>query len=1293
VSGNATRAQGAHQSPIKRGRRLPYFLLAIAITVGIATVTKDATTALPVAPGHSNDRWAQLYAALPMSFEANRGQSNPSVDFLSRGKGYTLFLTGREAVLTLKAPAGASRPSADGKPPANTATHAASVVQMQLLGSNPSPRSSGSNQLPGIANYFIGKDPSKWRTNVPTYAKVRYEDVYPGVNLIYYGTQGGQLEYDFAVAPGADPNTIALAINAGSHAPAHLDADGNLVLPLKSGNLEFHKPVAYQAGSEGAASASRRKPVEARYTLDAQNHVHFECGPYDHRRELIIDPVLLYATYIGGTGGDVGYSIAVDSTTYDAYITGQTNSTNFPLTTTPGLTAYQTNYGGAGDAFVSQINSAGTAIAYSTYVGGSGSDIGTGIALLNSDAYVTGYTTSADFPVTAPAGSGPAVPFQQTYGGSTDAFVLELNNRGNTLIYSTYLGGNGADFGQAIAVDSTGTAYITGTTQSPNFPIVTPYQSVNNGGQDAFVAKLDFAGENLLYSTFLGGSKAESAQGIALDSSNDMFITGYTNSSDFPLASPYQAAIGGANDAFVTELNAAGSALVFSTYLGGSADDRAYGIALDGSKNVYITGATSSTNFPTATGAFQPSLRGSSNAFVTEFNPGGNSLLYSTYLGGSGTDQASSIAVTPAGIAFVTGSTNSSDFPTGDAIQGILGLANNGQCSGNSPCPDAFVTQIDTVHKSVVYSTFLGGNNSDIGLGIAVDNTGLPYITGTTSSTNFPAIANGSFSSALTGNVSNAFIAKIGSQSIPNVAILPSKVNFGNVTNTTTSPVQQILIVNPSDSPLTITDISVALVGLSSTVFQETDNCIGTIPGGGAYCTMNVTFTPNTVGNITDTITLTDNAGALTGTEQTINLSGTGVTAATAVTVNPTNLTFATQAVGTISAAQTVTVTNTGSEPLNLTKISTGSTDFAETDNCLSAPNNGVLAPQAPPCTISVTFTPTASGTRSSALTISDNATGSPQSVILSGTGAAAFNLTEDLSTNKTTNPTIIGSTQTQFTIDANVAPGAPQGFNNAITLTCSAGMTCAFSPNPIFPGQASTLIVSNLNPNPTSNPLPFSVTGTSGSQSFTLPLSLEFSDFTLTAAPSSTLVESGSVANYTVNINPLFPTSNENQQVSLIISKTSPALADYTYTFNPATVTINPSGPTQSQLQIQTTKFLNPTIPGGHAFPRIPRGPISPWLVGIASILALGSIAIGHRRRRLTGRLGRGWLVLRLGALSSILALNLAMAACRPNILAIDGTATGSYVITIQGTLVSNTSVIRTVTVDLSVTQGQVSQ
>jgi hypothetical protein len=1267
-SGTATCAQGADPSSIKRGRRLPYFLLLIALLLAAAIVKNNGSAIVSTAVLRSHTQWAQLYAALPLSFEENRGQTDPRVNFVSRGQGYALFLTGGEAVLTLKNATSSSK----GQKTAVSAT----ALRMRLLGADAHVLATGRDELPGKANYFLGNNPSKWRTNIPTYAKVRYASVYPGIDLVYYGTRGGELEYDFVVRPGADPKAISLGIETQRRAPLRINAQGDLVVALPNGSVQFHKPVVYQPDSVEAITSfaslapnSHASQVEGHYALDAQNRVSFELGPYDHRRPLVIDPVLIYATYLGGSGGDIGYGITVDST-LDAYIAGVTNSSDFPLDTTPGSSTLQASTKGNGDCFIAKLNSAGTKLLYSTYLGGTQTDTATAIAQSAGEVYITGYTNSADFPIKAPAGVGTTNPFQVNYGGSTDAFVSHIDATGGVLVYSSFLGGSGLDAGFGIAVDSTGNAYVTGTTQSTNFPTASPLQANNAGSQDAFVSKVNLTGEQLLYSTYLGGTQVDVAQSIQLDSSNNAYIAGYTFSPDFPHPSAEQGTIGGGADAFVAELNAAGSALTFSTFLGGSGDDRAYGLALDSSKNIYVTGATGSTDFPVTSGVLQSSLKGAGDAFVTKFNNTGASLVYSTYLGGTGIDQGNAIAVTQAGLAFVTGSTASSDFPTQNPIQGVLGLSNNQLC-GTAPCSDAFVSQFNAAGTALTYSTYLGGNGPDFGQGIALDGSGDPYITGSTSSTNFPAIWGGSLKSTLTGTAGNAFVAKIDSANEPNAAILPSTLNFGNETLATTSGLQQIVIVNPGTAPLVITNIQVALVALSATVFQITDNpnpCLGTIAPNGGYCTMNVSFTPNSVSPVSSQITVTDNVGGVAGSEQTINLTGTGVTAATAVTVQPTSLSFASQSVGTVSAPQNVTITNTGTQTLSISGIAVGNSDFSETNTC-GALQNSLAVGQS--CTVSVTFNPAASGNRASSLNISDNATGSPQSVILSGIGAAAFTITSP----KANNPVIIGSTQTTYTI---VAEG-PTSFNGAISLACSAGTTCSFSPNPIFVGGTSTLTISNLTTN-LPNPYPFTVTGTSGSQSTTANFSLGFEDFTLTATPSVVTIQAGTPASYNVLVNPL---NGFNQQVQLSCFSGMPQDATCTWTPNSAP-TPNGTTPSTVNLSISTVKFI-PT--STHVVPRFPGGKLPPILFGLLSLAGLVSLTFGNRRRARHGQFGSVWMGVRLAALSLILALNLAMVACRASTLAISGTTTGNYTITIQGTLEANTAVVRYATLNLSVT------
>jgi len=1279
-SGTATCAQGAKPSAIKRGRRLPYCLLLIALLFGAAILRKDLGVGFPTVQPRSKAQWAHLYAALPLSFEANHGQTDPSVSFLSRGRGYALFLTHGEAVLTLQNPSSAAGGQQPSPPPA--------ALRLQLLGANTHAVATGRDELPGKANYFLGNDPSKWRRNVPTYAKVRYESIYPGVDLVYYGNQGGELEYDFVVAPGADPQAIALGLeadqasskNGAAKPPLQINSEGNLVVQLPHGEVQLHKPVVYQsagAGAPPAADNGHRTVVEGHYALDAQNRVRFELGPYDHNRPLVIDPILIYATYVGGIGGDTGNSIAVDSF-LDAYVAGFTNSSSFPSAGKP----YQSAYGGDTDAFITKINAAGTTLIYSTYLGGSGTDVATALAQSNGSAYVTGYTSSTNFPTVAPIST--AFPFQQNYvkGASSNAFVSELSSDGSTLVYSTYLGGSVADYGQGIAVDANGNAYVTGSTQSPDFPTQSPLQGNLNGSTNAFVTEVNYTGEGLIYSTYLGGSGPDVAQSIKVDSAGNAYIAGYTFSSDFltanvPKTPPIQSTFGGGTgaDAFVAELGAGGSPLEFSTFLGGSGDDRAYGLALDGSNNIYIVGTTSSSGakpFPTTTGVYQPALKGSSNAFVAKLNKGGTQLGYSTYLGGSGTDQGFAIAVTSGGNAYVTGSTNSSDFPTLLPVEAVLGLSDNNLC-GSAPCPDAFVTQFNSQGTGLVYSTYLGGNGYDSGQGIALDNTGDPYITGTTISTNFPAIWGGSYKSTLTGTAGNAFIAKIDSANNPNLAIVPSTVNFGNETISVTSALQQITLINPSSASLVITSIVVTPVGNSSTVFTETDNCVGTLNPGGGYCTMYVAFTPNGTGNESTIITITDNAGNLPGSQQTISLSGSGITAATSAVVNPTSLSFSSQAVGTVSTPQTVTITNTGTQTLNITKVSTGTTgDFAYTSPSCLAVQNTLAVNQS--CTISVTFSPVATGTRTGTLSISDTATGSPQSVALTGIGAADFSLSLPNSS-VTVNPTIIGSTQTTFLIEANGPTGA-NAFTGTISLACSANTTCAFNPTTITAGGTSsttTLTISNLTTT-LSNPYAFTVTGTSGSQTTSLPINLEFEDFALSGTPSSAVVQAGRAASYTIIANPLY---GFNQQILLQCTGTLPP--DSVCTFTPSEPTLNGTTPSSVGLSISTVKYVPTTT---HTPPWFPQGKLPPLIFGLLSLAGLASLAFGNRRRA-----RRGWLGVRLATLSVILALNLAMAACRPASLVQSGTATGNYTIQIQGTLASNTSVIRTTTVALSVT------
>jgi Beta-propeller repeat len=522
-------------------------------------------------------------------------------------------------------------------------------------------------KLAGKSNYFIGSLPERWHAGISNYAKVRYRNVYRGVDMIYYGNQR-QLEYDFVIRAGADPGSISLEFQGAGK--AELGREGGLVMHTDAGDLRWHKPLAYQEVN-GA-----RKLVACAYAPRDGQQFGFTLGAHDAAKPLIIDPVLEYSTYLGGSNSEQGNGIAVDAHG-SAYVTGITSSPDFPTEN-----AFQKTFkGGEGDAFVTKFNAAGELV-YSTYLGGSRLEFPGGIAVdIHGNAYVTGITSSPDFPTKN--------AFQQIYaGGSADAFVAKFDADGDELVYSTYLGGSDFDEGNAIAVDSKGEAYITGEADSSDFPTKNAFEVHAKSPLNAFVAKFDVDGDALVYSSYLGGSGINIGYGIALDAKGSAYVTGETTSPDFPIKNAFQSSmkstVGGTN-VFVTKFDADGDALVYSTYLGGSIGEVGGGIAVDNTRHAYITGNTSSTDFPIKN-AFQP-MPGSpsiTTAFITKFDADGDALVYSSYLGGTTYDGGIGIAVDAHGNAYVTGFTSSTDFPTKNAFQDKL----------KSSQGNAFVTKI-----------------------------------------------------------------------------------------------------------------------------------------------------------------------------------------------------------------------------------------------------------------------------------------------------------------------------------------------------------------------------------------------------------------------------------------------------------------------------------------------------------------------------------------------------------------------------------------------------------------------
>jgi len=608
---------------------------------------------------------------------------------------------------------------------------------MRLVGANHRLRIVGREKSTGMVNYFVGDDPTKWQINVPSYAAVHYHDLYPGIDLVYYGNQR-ELEYDFIVRPGADPKRIALRVQ-GAHR-LELDARGDLLIHTSTGSFRHRKPLLHQE-VDGV-----RRAISGGYMVTGANQFGFQVAEYDRRLPLIIDPVLVYSTYLGGSGYDSAQSIAVD-TAGNAYVTGFTASLDFPVL--PG--AAEPAAGGGFDVFVTKVNSLGNGFVYSTYLGGRGDDCGLGIAVdAGGNAYVTGRTTSANFPTTRGV-------FQSTFGGTGDAFVTKLNPTGSALVYSTYLGGGAEDFGAGIAVDVLGNAYVAGVSASLNFPTTPGAVQVAYGGgpTDAFVTKLNSTGTALLYSTYLGGSDVEHVGGIAADAVGNAYVIGDGASPDFPTTSSafqVKPAAGGA--LFVTKLDPTGSSLVYSTHLGGTNTQFSGGIAVDATGHAYVTGHTRSVDFPTTAGAFQPTFGGTppfGDAFVTKLNPSGSGLVYSTYLGGSGDDHGFGIAVDVAGNAYLTGFTGSPNFPT---TTGTLQSVLHGAF-------DAFVTILNSTGTALAFSTYLGGGDFENGLGIAVDAVGDVYVTGFTGSLDFPTTPGAPVPNHTGRDTSMGFVAKI----------------------------------------------------------------------------------------------------------------------------------------------------------------------------------------------------------------------------------------------------------------------------------------------------------------------------------------------------------------------------------------------------------------------------------------------------------------------------------------------------------------------------------------------------
>ena len=739
-------------------------LILLTGTARFAIASGENASASPTQDAKHEQALAN-FANSPLSFEANE-QADSAVKFSAGGNGYSLFLTPASALFVVASghlgsscgDVAAKRSAAGG------GAQATSTFRIEWVGADSAPQFAGSDLLPGRANHFAGNDPQKWRSNESLYGKVRQRAVYPGIDLVYYGSRS-QLEYDFVVAAGAEPGVIRMRFH-GADRVAITD-DGDLLLTTAAGEIRQTKPFIYQE------AGGRKTGIDGRYLLLGNHEVGFKIGAYDTSKTLVIDPLLQFLAIDRNCG-----AVAIDSTG-NIFVTGVTPSTDFPV-----KSAFDTllnNNGAAGnvDIFVTKINPAasGTAsLVYSTYLGGSGNESSSGITVDSTGKiFVTGVTSSNDFPVTASAFDNLLNINGET--GSTDVFVAELNPAVSgpaSLVYSTYLGGGGNDSSSGIAIDSTGKIFITGETASHDFPVSSAAfdNLLNNNGQlgpvDAFVSKLDttkIGAAQLVYSTYLGGNDNDSTSGIAIDSSGKIFVSGETASKDFPVSPAAFDKLLNINgeagqDAFVVNLDPAASGLAqvaYSTFLGGRADDAATGIAVDATGKIFVTGITASPDFPLSAAPFDRLLNnggetGPVDAFVSELDPaasGSAQIVYSTYLGGNADDGASGIALDSTGKILVTGITASNNFPVSSAAFDKL-LNNNGELG---PL-DVFVTRLDPAASGsaqISYSTYLGGKGDESSSGIAVDSTGKIIIAGVTSSNDLP-VSSGAFDKLLNNN-------------------------------------------------------------------------------------------------------------------------------------------------------------------------------------------------------------------------------------------------------------------------------------------------------------------------------------------------------------------------------------------------------------------------------------------------------------------------------------------------------------------------------------------------------------
>lgn len=738
-----------------------FLSLAACAALALGVTAPAANSAYPLAARN----------AQPLVFESNQGQYPATAKFVARGASYYLTVAPTELRITLqRSVPTAAVPAAQLSDPASAAREVRTeyrALGIELVGANPAAAMTGDGVSGTRVNYFLGNDPAGWRANVPAYQRLRVVDVYPGINLLHYGNQQ-ELEYDFEVAPGADPEQIAMRFAGADQ--IHVDAvTGDLILKLGDHDLRQPKPVIYQTVH------GQRKIIPGGYVLTTPTTVCFSVGDYDPRLPLVIDPVVSYSKLFGGPANDTFWATAVDSSG-NVYLAGETLTPGFAT-----LGAFQTNlagtYQGHGDVVIAKLSNQLTQTNYITYLGGRYAEAAIGLAVDGGgNAYVTGYTDSPDFPTRFGVQTniaGPTAPFPVP---NNDLFIAKVDASGSNLVFSTFYGGSGSEVGAGIALDGSHNIYVVGQTSSTNFPVHNTIYPALSGTADGFALKLDATGSNVVYAMYLGGAASEFARDVVVTSGGKPLVTGYTGSTNFPVTTNalqrhlnQNTNVTSADDSFFAELSPLAGVVNYATFLGGTNVDHALRLTVDTNGAAYLVGWTQSGDYPRTSTNFYSLVVSNANfpdVFVTKLNPSYTNFDYSITFGGNGRDLAWDVAVDSLGRASVIGETGSTDFPT-NGLTGILSGTNSGGI-------DAFIAQLNATGTAFTYSAYLGGLEEDIGYGAAVDSVGNVYFVGRTASSNFPLQPGATVSfSDQTG-----FVVKVLADELPVLSLSPSGTNL-----------------------------------------------------------------------------------------------------------------------------------------------------------------------------------------------------------------------------------------------------------------------------------------------------------------------------------------------------------------------------------------------------------------------------------------------------------------------------------------------------------------------------------